>query len=100
MDEVTNEQTYLFGRCPVFGAIVAVADLVECWPMSTSGLQLDLTPLERIFGDFSPGRYAYQLENIIRLSPAIACDGKQGFWYPPSEVVNEIRDRMTRPVAI
>jgi hypothetical protein len=35
---------------------------------------------ERSFGDFSPGRYAWLLENPERLAVPIPASGRQGFW--------------------
>lgn len=50
----------------------------------------------RLFGDFSPGRYAWQLENVARLADPVACEGKQGLWYPLADVVDEVWRQMCR----
>jgi hypothetical protein len=35
---------------------------------------------QRPFGDFTPGRFAWLLDNIQRLDPPIPARGRQGFW--------------------
>jgi hypothetical protein len=55
---------------------VAVALLVDCVP--TYGLEVD--ELEALLGDFSPGRWAWKLENIKRLDPPIPARGYQKLW--------------------
>ena len=84
-----------------FGAVIAVADLVEVWPIEQLGTQAveDSLPAdliiglqERAFGDFTPGRYAWQYENVIRLPEPIHCPGKQGLWAPPAEVLDRIME--------
>jgi activating signal cointegrator 1 len=78
-----------FRVLPPLGCIVAIADLVEC--RSTSeGSQLGLTELERLFGDFGPGRYAWQLANVIPLPEPVPCKGARGLWEPPAEVLDVV----------
>jgi activating signal cointegrator 1 len=81
------------------GAIVAVADLVECWWMrdqAIPGFQIDAR--ERAFGDFSPGRYAWQLENVIALAEPVKAAGRQGIWYPSVEVHDQVARQLMAPV--
>ena len=84
-----------------FGAVIAVADLVEVWPTEKLGTQAveDSLPAdliiglqERAFGDFRHGRYAWQYENVIRLPEPIPCAGKQGLFVPPAEVMDRIME--------
>ena len=58
------------------GAILCVADLVECYPAET------LTPsrLESHWGDFSIGRCAFKLENVRVLKTPVSAVGHLGFW--------------------
>ena len=58
------------------GAIVAIVEVVGCWP--TGGMQPD-NP-ERAFGNFMPGRYAWELRLIKCLDKPIQARGAQGFW--------------------
>lgn len=60
-----------------FGCVVATADLVACLPVALIGDGLPRR--EMAVGDYSMGRYAWQLENVKLLKP-IAAIGKQGLW--------------------
>lgn len=60
----------------VYGAAVALVDLVDCVPTESLG---DLGP-EGFWGDFSEGRFAWKLENVRRIWPPIKVPGKQGFF--------------------
>ncbi len=81
---------------PPLGRIVAVADLVECLP--TEGVPGGaMTDLERLFGDFSAQRWAWQLENVIRLAEPIPCRGAQGLWTPPGEIVELVMEMHHAP---
>ena len=39
-----------------------------------------LTPLERAFGDYSPGRFAWRLWDVQRLPRPVAARGYQRLW--------------------
>jgi len=63
---------------PPLGAILCVCDLVDCIPVEQ--IRDQLSPLEREFGDYSDGRYAWQLK-VVKVAPApIPMVGKQGLW--------------------
>lgn len=71
------------------GAVVALADLVGCAPVEE--LRLRLLPKiarqvhpqhELAFGDYSPGRHGWLLDQVKPLPRAIACRGMQGLWSP------------------
>jgi activating signal cointegrator 1 len=81
------------GYSSVLGCIVAVTDLVSC--RSTEWKGLDVTGLERLFGDFSPGRYAWQLGDVVRLPRPVSCAGHQGLWRPSAEALAAVRSQMT-----
>ena len=59
------------------GAVVCVAELTDC--IDTS-LAKDIPADERSFGNWTPGRYAWKLENIQRLPTPIDARGQQGLW--------------------
>lgn len=78
-----------------FGAIVAVCELVDCRPTDFEaadskygwdkfiGNELTywyLTPQERAFGDYTPGRYAWLLANVRALPEPIPCKGALSLW--------------------
>jgi activating signal cointegrator 1 len=83
-----------------FGAIVAVVLLVDCKPTNRFTVaELD-TPrrpggetteiydwTERQMGDFSPGRFGWECENIYRLPEPIPFKGAQGFFNIPDELL-------------
>lgn len=72
------------------GCVVAVADLVACERMvegdSPGGPLRDtigadsVSEVERLCGDWRPGRYAYRLANVRRLETPFPARGKQGLW--------------------
>jgi len=66
-----------FEQLPL-GAIVAVCDLVDCMP--TASLAETLSEEERRFGDFTPGRFGWILDNVRKLDMPIFCRGFQGFF--------------------
>jgi len=74
------------GRMPArlpFGAIVAIAYLDEIVPTE----QLAPSPIERMYGDYSPGRYGWVLESIRALAEPIPFIGRQGLFNIPDEVL-------------
>ena len=71
------------------GCIVAVAELKDCWK-SLDGKLIEAQPPgekrvrfaethELIFGDYTPGRYAWELANVRLIEP-IPAKGRQGLW--------------------
>ncbi|MCY9758948.1 ASCH domain-containing protein [Paenibacillus alvei] len=74
------------------GAVVAIAELNDClksvdtW---TDGYELEFRKLiyypEYEFGDFTPGRYAWEMINIRCLAEPIQAKGQQGLWNWNSE---------------
>lgn len=71
------------------GCVIAVCALVDCRPTENRGgcdsevfddyPKLD-TPQERAFGNFSPGRWGWILEDIIALPEPIPAKGALGLW--------------------
>ncbi len=71
------------------GAIVGVVELLDCLP---TGAVLDqISTRELVFGDFSPGRYAWKLGDGVRFAEPIPCRGALGLWDTPADVEAEIR---------
>lgn len=76
-----------------FGAIIAIAQLVDCRPTDSFTVgELDRlrghdfeTPnpnlsdawTERMLGDFAPGRFGFILDDIVALDTPILCRGRQ-----------------------
>lgn len=63
------------------GCIIAVVDLVDCLETG-EGFVAPPEP-ELSFGDFSPGRFAWILENVCRLKKPLACRGMLALWEGP-----------------
>ena len=79
------------------GSIVAVAHLERIAPTGDAGT----IPLlcqrrgwdwetERLFGDFTPGRFGWVLTDVQSLREPIPCRGAQGLWPVPDSVVAQI----------
>lgn len=62
------------------GCVVAIARLVDVIPTEDRAFVEGLSDAERAFGDFSPGRYAWQFADVRRLEEPIAATGRQGLW--------------------
>lgn len=65
------------------GTIIRTAKLVEC--VRTEDVVRDLSATERAFGNFSPGRYAYRLTDVVPIVP-VPWKGAQGFRDVPRAV--------------
>src|SRR6266545_1518052 len=67
------------------GALLGTAELIDC----TSADDLDLDALgaaELAFGDFRPGRWAWELRHPQPLPVAVAFRGRLGFFEAPDEL--------------
>jgi hypothetical protein len=121
--KIGNEDTWKHGNpfhhLP-FGAVVAVADLVDVVPMIDGSLgwteDSDTPPAALVlswdtsamlvdtratgpfpdysdqlpYGDFSPGRYAWLLDNVRPIDP-VPAKGRQGLWTPDAALAEALR---------
>lgn len=72
------------------GAVVALATLVDCIPVTTTcggfarfarkGNRDDIPESELPFGDFGPGRWAWVLEDVVPLLEPVPARGSLGVW--------------------
>ncbi len=63
------------------GLILATADLVNCVPTENEGIARACWGNHEVaFGDFSPGRWAWILEDVHRLVMPIPAKGRLGLW--------------------
>ncbi len=76
------------------GAIIAVCRLEECWSVSRSAdskillnsdrpafaKETSIGKQEEIFGDYSDGRFAWELSEVQRLPEPVPATGRQGLW--------------------
>lgn len=79
------------------GKIVAVVELVDCLP--TAGPRVngggpkyadwvhELSGQERAFGDYTPGRYGWKLDNVRVLETPIPAHGMPGLWRYDGELL-------------
>jgi len=61
-----------------FGSMLAICELTEVVPVED--IQEILTERERLFGDYSPGRYAWTLDNMELFQTPVPWKGQQGLW--------------------
>ncbi len=69
------------------GAIVGTIEIVDCLKVISntgkSAVLEDDTVVDRnefMFGDYTPGRYAWRLQNPILFRKPVPAIGSQGFW--------------------
>lgn len=60
------------------GAVIGTVEIVDCVPVEE--IMDKLTERERILGDYSPGRFAWVLENPVMFDKPIPARGQQGWW--------------------
>ncbi|OUN01378.1 MAG: hypothetical protein BAA04_07105 [Firmicutes bacterium ZCTH02-B6] len=88
----------LWGRFPKpeqlpLGAVVAVADLVDCVQMTEA--YIAKVPMdERRFGYYLPGRYAWHLANVRALDKPVPAQGQRGLWRPSQELLKAVESRV------
>lgn len=75
-----------------FGAIIAVAVLDDCF--RTNAKLPYISEQERGLGDWTPGRWAWRIEDITVLEQPIPMSGKQGLWDVPTEIEAMISRRL------
>lgn len=67
------------------GKVVAVVRLVDCRPMDMALIHAQ-TRMEREFGAWAQGRFAWMLSEVRRLPDPIPCRGSLGLWNLPADV--------------
>jgi hypothetical protein len=83
------------GRCPArlpFGCIVATVDLTDivrtedvAW--IREGIMPPEMAIERLYGDYSPGRFAWTMDNVRALEKPIWYPGRQGLFEIPDALL-------------
>lgn len=64
------------------GAIVAKCKLKHCVRVGTPGVELPPPEPERLFGDYTSGRYAWILADVQALLQPVPAHGSMGLWTP------------------
>jgi hypothetical protein len=96
-----------------YGAVIAVADLTQIYKTSAlddsiyltqagiselvqlaKGLEKSVDKQELLFGDFSPGRFAWELADVKMLKEPVPARGRRGLWTLPPETAAEIMRRI------
>lgn len=75
--EVERTLGRLPGRLPL-GAVVATARLVDVRP--TQEVAPSTSALERLYGDYTPGRFGWILADVVPLPEPIPARGSLGLW--------------------
>lgn len=75
---VLNAADYLHVKQLPTGVILAICELVDCVP--TDQARGYISKQEKAFGDYSNGRWAWLLSNIVALPEPILCPGHQRLW--------------------
>lgn len=78
------------------GAIVGVATVVACF--ATELVEAKPLSPEWALGDFSYGRFAWRLENPVRIWKPITAKGALGLWTPSPELERSIQAELARIV--
>lgn len=60
------------------GCVIAVCQLVDCIPVDK--LTLEQVEVEKHYGNFSPGRFAWMLDSVQALPDPVPTRGMQGLW--------------------
>lgn len=79
------------GRLPArlpFGAIIGFVNLVDV--KRTEDIVQDVSALERLYGDYSSGRYAWITDSFKAFDEPIPYKGSQGFFNIPDEFIKEV----------
>ncbi len=81
MTERRMMRTDILGYYPT-GVIVGKARLADCVKITEKyAIELEkCNPQEYAFGDFTPGRFAWVLEDVEQFQQPIPASGKQGLW--------------------
>lgn len=81
---------HTLGRLPArlpFGCVVGVVDLVDVRP--TAELALELPALERMYGNYAPGRWGWILKNPRQFAVPIPFKGKQSWFQVPDSAIEQ-----------
>ena len=74
------------------GAIIGVVNLEDCYLVDTVR---DTTMRDVLFGNWTPGRYAWRRGPVVRVLPTpVPCRGLQGLWTVPADVERLVRAQL------
>lgn len=79
-----------FGYAPSelsLGHVVAVVRFLEAHKTEHT----TVSPEEREYGDYRPGRFAWRTGGVVKLATPVPCRGYQGVWVLPDDVEAAVR---------
>lgn len=77
------------------GKIIGVCDILSCEPTAT--VVSKISGQEQAFGDYTPGRYAFELGAMFRLPMPVAASGKLSFWRVLPAQARAVLDQLPKP---
>lgn len=82
---------HTLGRLPErlpLGGIIGLARIVDIG--RTEFVKFGISAIERLYGDYSDGRYGWILTDVIALPEPIPCKGALSLWEVPREIEQRI----------
>jgi hypothetical protein len=90
-----------------YGAIIAVGELAECWQVTANLFcggdkyaveltgdagtrEVRISDKDYLFGDYSLGRYVWDIADVKMLPEPIPCRGQQRLWTVPEDTARQI----------
>lgn len=71
------------------GALIGLATLEDI--LATDTVVKAISDIERLYGDYSYGRFGWLLSNVKVLPEPIPCKGALGLWDVPEEIASKLR---------
>ena len=94
----TTERT--LGRIPSRLPLGAIIGFVTIMGMRrTEDIRDQISAIERLYGDYSTGRWAWMLTGFISIDP-IPCKGHLGLWTLPEGILSKEAHEMPRGAAL
>lgn len=72
------------------GAIVGIVKVVRCDETSRAIRHIGVSYHDQLFGDWTPGRYAWQLTNNYAFIKPIECLGRQRLFNLPADIETQV----------
>lgn len=73
------------------GSFVATCRLIDCFPVEEFWSELHELENEQHFGNWSAGRFGWELSDIRLLDPPVKFSGSQGLWYVPRDIETDLK---------
>ena len=102
IDELPQGVSWPWARDLPLGEIVATAMLRDALQVklilnvtgharctNIEGKDYVVTP--DVYGDFTPGRWVWLLDDVMQVKPGIPCRGFQGLWGLPEEIEEQLK---------